>query len=215
MSFQPDVDTSLMIIVFAWKFCHDMSRFEFSETNDASFWAFCTFIFKNFLQIAEAVSNGECQEESPIAFWGVHLSIYINIAAFFLNWPLISLSINYWIGSMKPILPHLPHHRFCDLKKVLENKSAKCPERCVICLGKFKSRHVVTELPCEHYYHQACINIWLETHNTCPMCRGVVPDDGWQPDVEDNYLEWARAYEERELERAIDQSIDFAPQAMA
>jgi hypothetical protein len=47
------------------------------------------------------------------------------------------------------------------------------------------------------------------------MCRGVVPDDGWQPDVEDNYLEWARAYEERELERAIDQSIDFAPQAMA
>merc|ERR1712138_235968 len=76
---------------------------------------------------------------------------------------------------MKPVLPHLPHYTYSEVK----GKKADNDEGCVICMNNYHPQNIVTELPCNHYFHQHCINIWLENHNTCPMCRGEVPDDGW------------------------------------
>lgn len=30
------------------------------------------------------------------------------------------------------------------------------------------------KLNCGHIYHKMCIQLWLNSHNTCPMCRRVV-----------------------------------------
>ena len=40
---------------------------------------------------------------------------------------------------------------------------------CPICFDDNTVNLVST--PCKHIYHTACIEEWLKTHNTCPLCR--------------------------------------------
>jgi len=61
----------------------------------------------------------------------------------------------------------------CEVKSVVDFlKKCKLDERCSICyhLGK----KVGSTLPCGHKFHQGCIMSWLETQNTCPLCRNYV-----------------------------------------
>lgn len=43
---------------------------------------------------------------------------------------------------------------------------------CVICLCDFESRQLLRGLPCSHQFHAKCIDKWLKTNSTCPICRG-------------------------------------------
>lgn len=59
---------------------------------------------------------------------------------------------------------------------------------CPVCLCDFKDGEQVRLLPeCAHYYHVSCIDMWLRTHTSCPMCRADAtppvtrPASGWQP----------------------------------
>ncbi|KAJ2080067.1 hypothetical protein H4R24_003338 [Coemansia sp. RSA 988] len=74
------------------------------------------------------------------------------------------------------------------LRRLTSLTVAQCPDsNCVICdesllahpIGSPNSvpSNSVTRLPCNHYYHLACVKPWLELHNTCPMCRQEVPSD--------------------------------------
>lgn len=60
-------------------------------------------------------------------------------------------------------------------EEVLSRESlARMPEdgrQCCICLEQYRSRDVVTRLPCLHVYHGACIKNWLQTSGTCPQCK--------------------------------------------
>ncbi|WOG89072.1 hypothetical protein DCAR_0208308 [Daucus carota subsp. sativus] len=51
---------------------------------------------------------------------------------------------------------------------------------CVICLTVFEEREVGRKLPkCGHAFHVECIDMWLHSHSTCPICRAsIVGDDG-------------------------------------
>lgn len=43
---------------------------------------------------------------------------------------------------------------------------------CAICLLEFKDSDLLRLLTtCCHVFHQECIDLWLESHNTCPVCR--------------------------------------------
>ncbi|KAG2376258.1 uncharacterized protein HKW66_Vig0155880 [Vigna angularis] len=44
-------------------------------------------------------------------------------------------------------------------------------ECCCICLDEFDLNVECYTLPCRHFFHQNCITRWLQTHQTCPMCR--------------------------------------------
>ncbi|XP_004142830.1 RING-H2 finger protein ATL52 [Cucumis sativus] len=43
---------------------------------------------------------------------------------------------------------------------------------CAICLSEFEEGEEIKTLPeCKHSYHMPCIDMWLYSHSSCPMCR--------------------------------------------
>ncbi|CAN4101861.1 unnamed protein product [Withania somnifera] len=49
---------------------------------------------------------------------------------------------------------------------------------CVICLSILEDEDVCRKLPkCNHAFHVECIDMWLYSHSTCPICRSPVLTD--------------------------------------
>ncbi|KAK1275758.1 RING-H2 finger protein ATL13 [Acorus gramineus] len=66
----------------------------------------------------------------------------------------------------------------------------KDPFDCAVCLCEFEADDKLRLLPkCSHAFHIECIDTWLLSHSTCPLCRGsllpdiVSPNNGFSPVV--------------------------------
>lgn len=55
---------------------------------------------------------------------------------------------------------------------------AKNPFDCAVCLCEFEAEDKLRLLPkCSHAFHMECIDTWLLSHSTCPLCRAsLLPD---------------------------------------
>lgn len=42
---------------------------------------------------------------------------------------------------------------------------------CVVCMCDFEQKQTLRVLPCSHEFHQKCIDKWLKSNRTCPICR--------------------------------------------
>ncbi|KAG2441255.1 hypothetical protein HYH02_010098 [Chlamydomonas schloesseri] len=50
--------------------------------------------------------------------------------------------------------------------------------QCTVCLCEYEEGERITQLPCKHDFHSTCINKWLQTHYTCPICRvSLLPEE--------------------------------------
>lgn len=46
---------------------------------------------------------------------------------------------------------------------------------CAICISLFQEDEVGRKLPkCGHAFHVECIDMWLNSHSTCPICRSGI-----------------------------------------
>ncbi|XP_043698998.1 RING-H2 finger protein ATL74-like [Telopea speciosissima] len=44
--------------------------------------------------------------------------------------------------------------------------------QCTVCLIEYQDKDVLRILPyCGHSFHVTCIDVWLQQHSTCPVCR--------------------------------------------
>ncbi|KAI4378613.1 hypothetical protein MLD38_016070 [Melastoma candidum] len=44
---------------------------------------------------------------------------------------------------------------------------------CAVCLGEYEDGELIRALPgCLHAFHAACVDTWLSSHASCPLCRG-------------------------------------------
>ncbi|KAF1002930.1 hypothetical protein AG4045_029840 [Apium graveolens] len=51
------------------------------------------------------------------------------------------------------------------------------PIDCIICLTEFEEKEKVKMIPCcKHVFHPGCIDTWLSSHVTCPLCRSTKMD---------------------------------------
>jgi E3 ubiquitin-protein ligase ATL6/9/15/31/42/55 len=74
---------------------------------------------------------------------------------------------NLSIGVDPVIIRALPVHSYCgDAKDQRDD--------CAICLNEFKEKDAVKMIPfCKHVFHPVCIDMWLSSNMTCPVCRST------------------------------------------
>ncbi|KAG2695475.1 hypothetical protein I3760_07G014400 [Carya illinoinensis] len=59
-------------------------------------------------------------------------------------------------------------------------KIGKGALECAVCLNEFEDNEKLRLIPkCDHVFHPECIDAWLASHTTCPVCRAnLVPQPG-------------------------------------
>lgn len=55
--------------------------------------------------------------------------------------------------------------------------------RCAVCIATVRDGDMVRQLlMCKHVFHTNCIDTWLPSHSTCPMCRADVKTGKLSPE---------------------------------
>ncbi|XP_050227419.1 probable E3 ubiquitin-protein ligase RHA4A isoform X2 [Mercurialis annua] len=94
------------------------------------------------------------------------------------------------LSSPSNLLPTLPSNQIAPrlpsigLKQEIKDKLpiVLCDEelrtresQCCVCLGEFEIKEELVQIPnCKHVFHIECINHWLHSNTTCPLCRSFV-----------------------------------------
>jgi hypothetical protein len=55
-----------------------------------------------------------------------------------------------------------------------QEKNKQETNNCSICFDTMSNNGPLTTTPCGHKFHSECLNTWLRTKNTCPLCRAQV-----------------------------------------
>ncbi|KAK9282794.1 hypothetical protein L1049_011015 [Liquidambar formosana] len=70
-------------------------------------------------------------------------------------------------GLEPPVVANFPTKKYSD-----EFFSSAEGAQCTVCLTEYHEEDILRILPfCGHYFHVTCIDIWLQQHPTCPVCR--------------------------------------------
>ncbi|KAK0593256.1 hypothetical protein LWI29_033655 [Acer saccharum] len=67
----------------------------------------------------------------------------------------------------------IPTYKFSiDIGSALKSRDFAC----LICLSEFNDGEAVRLLSeCLHSFHVPCIDMWLVSHSSCPLCRADTP----------------------------------------
>ncbi|KAF7023957.1 hypothetical protein CFC21_036379 [Triticum aestivum] len=73
---------------------------------------------------------------------------------------------------MEPRHPELEESSTATVDEVLKPVEAPSDgEECPICLDQERVTTAWKETVCGHIFHEQCVERWLETKGSCPMCR--------------------------------------------
>ncbi|XP_047167031.1 E3 ubiquitin-protein ligase ATL6-like [Vigna umbellata] len=72
-----------------------------------------------------------------------------------------------------------------EYSEVKIHKIGKEPLECAVCLCEFEDTETLRLIPkCDHVFHPDCIDEWLSSHTTCPVCRAnLVPTESQESDA--------------------------------
>jgi hypothetical protein len=58
--------------------------------------------------------------------------------------------------------------------RALDSKKYE-PPSCTVCVDPIAMLTKGMFMPCGHIFHPECLKPWLDTNNTCPVCRFELP----------------------------------------
>ncbi|AES65617.1 putative transcription factor C2H2 family [Medicago truncatula] len=75
-------------------------------------------------------------------------------------------------STSSSVVDSLPIFTFSSIKR---RSSTVVSGDCAVCLSKFEQNDLLRLLPlCCHAFHTECIDAWLSSNQTCPLCRSSV-----------------------------------------
>ncbi|KAI3869175.1 hypothetical protein MKX03_028781 [Papaver bracteatum] len=78
--------------------------------------------------------------------------------------------INKSQGLDPSIVSSFPTFVFSSVKSHRQERSSIL--ECAVCLSEFNDDDIIRLITmCNHSFHPECIDLWLESHTTCPVCR--------------------------------------------
>ncbi|KAK8485268.1 hypothetical protein V6N13_062735 [Hibiscus sabdariffa] len=81
-------------------------------------------------------------------------------------------------APLPPPPPQQPRGLDPDAINALPLTVATRGSECCICLGVFEDDEKVKALPnCQHCYHPECVDKWLSSESSCPLCRISLRED--------------------------------------
>ncbi|KAK3438303.1 hypothetical protein EUGRSUZ_C02915 [Eucalyptus grandis] len=82
------------------------------------------------------------------------------------NDPGLNESMPRFSGIDQKAIDSLPLFRFSSLRGSKEGLE------CAVCINRFEDSETLRLLPrCKHAFHSNCIDQWLKSHSSCPLCR--------------------------------------------
>ncbi|XP_058184932.1 E3 ubiquitin-protein ligase ATL31-like [Rhododendron vialii] len=74
-------------------------------------------------------------------------------------------------GLDPEVIESFPIFQYSDVKDPKFGKGGGTLE-CAVCIAEFENDDALRLLPkCDHVFHPECIDAWLASHSTCPVCR--------------------------------------------
>ncbi|KVI04331.1 E3 ubiquitin-protein ligase ATL41-like [Cynara cardunculus var. scolymus] len=78
-------------------------------------------------------------------------------------------------GLESSVITSLPILVFKGIDHHGRPDDAGVSQECAVCLSMFEDGHMIRVLPnCKHHFHAECIDKWLGSQSTCPICRHEV-----------------------------------------
>ncbi|CAM6023371.1 unnamed protein product [Sphagnum balticum] len=75
-------------------------------------------------------------------------------------------------GIDRLLVEALPMFTFASLQGLKEGLE------CAVCLCRYEDNEILRLLPkCKHAFHVDCVDLWLASHSTCPLCRHCVSSE--------------------------------------
>ncbi|XP_023632841.1 RING-H2 finger protein ATL34 [Capsella rubella] len=76
-------------------------------------------------------------------------------------------------GLDQDVIKSFPSFLYSQVKGL---KIGKGGVECAICLNEFEDDETLRLMPpCSHAFHVVCIDVWLTSRSTCPVCRASLP----------------------------------------
>ncbi|KAG6389309.1 hypothetical protein SASPL_150777 [Salvia splendens] len=93
---------------------------------------------------------------------------------------LTSASMRVHRGLDAAVVDAFPTFTYAEVK---EHKIGNNALECAVCLSEFKDHETLHLIPkCDHVFHPECIDTWLESNVTCPVCLAdLAPQSGDKP----------------------------------
>ncbi|KAK9747939.1 hypothetical protein RND81_02G025100 [Saponaria officinalis] len=105
-------------------------------------------------------------------------------------------------GLDQPLIDALPVFYYKDIMGLKE------PFDCAVCLCKFCDHDTLRLLPlCSHAFHVSCIDTWLLSNSTCPLCRSNLLSHGSEENREFSLDYWREMSFARSINSDYDHSI--------
>lgn len=103
-----------------------------------------------------------CNITNPLLYWTSTLWSYYGM--FIIVSPLIAIVLLiFLITYFRPKLPVIEYNE--------ESSIPKHDANCSICLNEYHLKENIKILPCDHHFHQSCIDEWFNIDDICPLCK--------------------------------------------